>query len=43
MRSERAQMAVVDHRDAVGDFEQFVEVLADDHDRAALRARSTRA
>ena len=36
MGLERAQMPLVDHRHPVGHLEQLVEVLADDHDGAAL-------
>src|SRR3954453_22573843 len=35
-RPRRAELAAADHRDAVGDLEQLVEVLADDEDARAL-------
>src|SRR5688572_3651813 len=35
-RLERAQPALMDDRHTVGDLEEFVEILTDHHDRAAL-------
>src|SRR5215204_5979235 len=35
-RPRRPELAAADHRDAVGDLEQLVEILADDEDAGAL-------